>query len=193
MRLFLVLAAILLGLAAGSALTVYVTGPAANRFTQNVGTWAFSPAVGSPTIDPYTRSRLFASGELPLAAGEGYALQALTDAAGRPLDSRCSYRLSGPFPPARYWTVTLSDKAGKLLTNLAGRQGFTSAEIVRAAGASFAIEIGPEPLAGNWLPIPAALGAFDVILRFYETPLAATATQFDVRSLPALVRLGCPA
>jgi hypothetical protein len=193
MRLLLILLIIFLGLAAGTALTVYLTGPGSTLFSRRVGQWVFSPTAGDVSIDPYTRARLFAEGGLPLAAGEGYTLRTRRDATGAPLEGRCSYHLSSPFPPARYWTVTLTDGAGRLPTNLSKRQGFTSAEIIRDSGGAFGIEIGPAPLAGNWLPTLPFTGAIEVFLRFYETPLSATATQFDERTLPVLTKTGCPA
>ncbi len=177
---------------AGFALTGFVVGPGAGHFARMIEGWEFSPRIGSVEIDPYTRARLFSEGEFPLAAGEGYALRASRDSEGNRLDSRCLYRLSSPFPTARYWTVTLSDEAGRLVPTLAERMGFTSAEIVRSADGRFSIEIGPEPLAGNWLPTSNRSGAFDIVLRFYETPLSATATRFDSRALPALNKLECP-
>jgi hypothetical protein len=153
-----------------------VAGPSAFPHALTGG-WLFLPRQGSPEIDPYSRARMFHEGELPLAAGEGFALRARADSDGNTLSSACEYRLWAPFPAARYWTVTLVDAAGRLVPNLAERHGFTSAEIVRPAEGPFTIEIGPEPLPGN---------------RLYETPLAATATQLDPRTIPRLSRIRCP-
>lgn len=192
MRLFLILTLLFLGLAAGLGLTRFAVGPGASYLVRNVEGWEFSHRAGSPEIDPYTRARLFSEGEMPLAAGEGYTLRRRADSDGVRLDSRCRYRLSSPFPTARYWTTTLTDKFGRPVVNLAGRSGFTSAEIVRSHDGAFTIEIGPDPLSGNWLPTSRSGEAFELALRFYETPLSATATQFDARSIPILRRLECP-
>lgn len=190
MRLLLILMTIVLGLLAGSWLTVQMTGPAAHLVARKIGHWHFDPHAGATTIDPYTRARLFSTGELPLATGEGYSLRTDRDSSGEMLVSRCSYRLSGPFPPARYWTAMVFDPAGRPIPNLADRHGFTSTEIIRD-NTRFSIGISAEPLAGNWLPLAAGTDAFIAILRFYETPLSATATQFDPRALPVLERTGC--
>lgn len=193
MRLVLILIVVLAGLAAGVGLTAFAIGGGAPYLVRQMQGWEFSPRIGSPDIDPYARARLFAEGELPLAAGEGYTLRTHGDIDGAPLEAACRYRLSSPFPPARYWTVTLTDRSGRVVPNLAERTGFTSAEIIRQHDGRFSIEIGPEPLAGNWLPTGRKSGGFEIVLRFYETPLAATATILDARTMPTLRKIGCPA
>ncbi|WP_284178651.1 DUF1214 domain-containing protein [Rhabdaerophilum sp. SD176] len=192
MRLLLLLIVALAGLASGGALTfLAVAGPTAFPHALTGG-WLFLPRQGAPEIDPYARARMFYEGELPLAAGEGFALRARADSDGKTLSSRCEYRLWAPFPTARYWTVTLVDGAGRLVPNLAERHGFTSAEIIRPAEGPFTIEIGPEPLPGNWLPTGRPEQDIQIIIRLYETPLAATATQLDPRTIPRLSRIRCP-
>lgn len=192
MRFLLILITILAGLSSGIGLTAWsvaISPGFPHRLTQG---WLFLPRQGAPEIDPYARARLFHEGELPLAAGEGFTLRAWLDSEGNTLSSRCEYRLSAPFPAARYWTVTLTDREGRLLPNLAERHGYTSAEIIRPAEGPFSLEIGPEPLAGNWLPTGHEARPFQLIIRLYETPLAATATRLDPRLLPRLQRIRCP-
>lgn len=193
MRVLAVLITLLAAIAAGTMLTIAAIGPGAALLVRQVGPWEFSPRAGAPDIDPYARARLFSEGELPLAAGEGYTLRARQDETGAALDSACRYRLASPVPPARYWTVTITDRTGRLIPNLAERHGFTSAEIVRREDGRFAIALGPEPLAGNWLPTGAVRQPFVILFRFYETPLAATATTLDPAMLPRLERIGCGA
>lgn len=191
MRFLLLLIVALAGLAGGLGLTWFAVAGQHDMPQKVLQGWAFNPRIGAADIDPYSRARLFHEGELPLASGEGFALRARADHEGQPLSRRCAYRLVSPFPAARYWTVTLTDGQGRLIANLAERHGFTSAEIVRPAEGPFSISIGPEPLAGNWLPTGREPGPFLLTIRFYETPLAATATQLDVRALPRLTRIGC--
>jgi hypothetical protein len=191
MNFFFILFSVLIGIGAGMGLTALVVGPSGALLMQQAGGWEFSPRIGSPEIDPYSRARLFFEGELPLAAGEGYSLRARRDALGDLLRTQCTYSVKSPFPVARYWTMTLTDTFGHPIPNLAGRNGFTSAEIIRISESGFSIDIGPHPLAGNWLPTGGEDKPFELVLRFYETPLSATATQFDPRLLPVISPLGC--
>jgi hypothetical protein len=193
MRLVLILIVIILGLAGGVGLTAFSIGPGAPFLARQVHGWEFSPRIGSPEIDPYARARLFSEGELPLAAGEGYTLRAHKDVDGAALEQRCHYALSSPFPTARDWTVTLTDSSGRVIPNLSERIAFTSAEIIRTHEGRFTIEISPDPQAGNWLPTGQKNGHFELVLRFYETPLAATATLLDPRTMPTLRKIACPA
>jgi hypothetical protein len=191
MRVLLILIIGLLGVGTGLGLTAFLVGPGASFVVRDIGGWLFPARIGAADIDPYTRAWLFHEGGLPLAAGEGYALRTGQDSDGVPLDSGCRYRLTGPFPAARYWTITLVDGRGRLVPNLAERTGFTSSEILRTQEGPFSIEIGPDPLAGNWLPTGRRSATFQILLRFYETPLAATATALEARALPALRKADC--
>ncbi len=191
MRLLTILAAILAGLLGGTALTALVARDGIVFDHRTLGSWVIAPRVGRELIDPYSRLRVLVSGELPLANGEGFSLTADRDHQGQALDGRCTYRLSGMMPAARFWTLSLTTPDGRPIITPIQRTGFTSAEIIRHGNGSFAIEIGPRPLAGNWLPSPET-GAFILALRFYETPLSATATVLEPRMLPELHREGCP-
>lgn len=191
-RIILVCLTLAAGFAGGLTLTRLSVGAAAPMLATRIGVWTFAPRIGAPEIDPYSRARLFADGELPLAAGEGFSLVARRAGNDAVLDRRCRFRLTGAMPQARYWTLTLMDPRGRLLDNLVGRHAFTSAEIIRAHDGTFSIEIGPEPMAGNWLPTGGAAGPFILMLRLYETPLSATATVLEPRLVPRLEHHGCP-
>lgn len=190
MRLVTILAAILVGLLGGAALTALVARDGIVFDHRTIAGWVIAPRIGSELIDPYSRARTLVSGELPLANGEGFSLTAERDRDGQPLDGRCTYRLSGAMPAARFWTLTLTTTNGRPVITPIGRTGFTSGEIIRHGDSGFSIEVGPRPLAGNWLPSPDS-GPYILTLRLYETPLSATATVLEPRMLPELRREGC--
>jgi hypothetical protein len=154
------------------------------------GAWRAVPRVGSRDADPYARAVVARNAEIPLALGEGLTLTATGDEAGRPLDSRCAYRLGPVVPQTRYWTITLYDAEGRLVSSGLERSGFTSAELLRDAEGRFAIHISREPFPGNWLRMPER-GRVGLALRLYDTPVATGTAALDPRSLPEIHRLDC--
>ena len=97
----LYLLALLIGL--GSAWLVLRSAAALG---ESVGPWRYSVFAGSADAGLYTRARVALGGLLALARTETLYYIAQTDSAGRPLQSRCKYRLRGEPPPARWWSIT---------------------------------------------------------------------------------------
>ena len=155
-----------------------------------LGAWEIEVHAGSIDADPYTRAHLERSGEIPLAVGEGLQLIAHVDDDGRPLSSRCFYRVGPRAPSARYWTLSLVDPHGSPIENPAQRYGFRSSEIARASDGDFFITVAADVAPGNWLPIGAS-GPFALILRLYDTPLGATAGEIETSAAPHVTRIRC--
>lgn len=179
------------GIMFGLLITQFSISHWVEMLSPRYGIWYFTPHVGSTELDPYHRAWLFNRGELPLADGEGISLHTHTDASGSKLHTTCSYRFEGSLPPARYWTLTVTDKEGRRLLNQANRYGFSSSELIYPQGKPFFIILSPHVHPGNWVPL-AEQGEFSVVLRFYETPLSARATTLNAAQLPTLTRIGCP-
>jgi hypothetical protein len=156
-----------------------------------IGAWVAHPRTGTVDIDPYARATIARTGELPMGSGDGVAFVAQADDNGRALDGRCDFVLSGTTPSARYWTLTLYDPAGQLVSNSADRYGFTSQEIVRHADGSFAITIAPRSRAGNWLPT-GGTERYLLVLRFYDTPVGAATRTGREAPMPAITAQECP-
>jgi hypothetical protein len=154
-----------------------------------VGPWTAWPKAGDADADPYSVAMLARTGEVPLGAGEGLAFTAENDSGGDPLTSHCVYDVTGQTPPARLWTLTAYDAAGRLMGNPSRRFGFHSREIVRATDGSIDILVGPEVEPGNWLPI-GYVDHFKLVFRFYDTPLTASSRIGDL-TLPRIVKERC--
>ncbi len=155
-----------------------------------IGAWTASPKSGSVDIDPYARASIARSGELPIGTGDGVAFYAHADDAGNAFDGRCTFVISGMTPAARYWTLTLYDREGRLVANTIDRHGFTSAEIVRDANGRFAINVGPRARPGNWLP-SRGIEQFVLVWRLYDTPIGVASLTTKEGPMPAIVRKGC--
>jgi hypothetical protein len=155
----------------------------------SAGPWTAWPKAGAAGIDPYLRARVSHSGEMPLGASEGIGFVAQADSAGARLDGACDYAVTGETPRARYWTLTAMTPTGGFFATPAGRSGFTSSEILRAADGGFAIALSANARPGNWLPL-VERESFVLALRLYETEFSAAAT-FDPANLPVIVKGAC--
>lgn len=191
MRLiFLTLVTLAIAAAVGLGLTWTTATRGIDLGTLTIGAWTARPRSGTNEIDPYAHATIARSGELPIGTGDGITFTATTDDAKKPLDGRCDVVISGVTPPARFWTLTLSDTKGRLVANTLERYGFTSQEVVRSADGAFEVRIAPRARAGNWLPT-GAIDRYVLSLRLYDTPVGvATRTQKDA-PMPAISTAGC--
>ena len=167
--LFELLATLIVALALGLASAWYMVD--APRIGTTVGGWKALPPISSDAADPYSRARIARTGEIAMGAGEGLTFVAVEDDAGRELDGACSYRLSGATPTARWWTLSVTDAAGRLPASASGRTYLTSREILRDLEGRFEISVSAPARPGNWLP-SFERGAERLVLRLYDTPLA---------------------
>jgi hypothetical protein len=156
----------------------------------SIGSWTAWPKSGTADADPYARATIARTGQLPMALGDGVSFSAQTDDKGRILDGRCDVQLSGVTPAARYWTLTLYNAAGELVTNSVGRYGFTSEEIVRGADGSFSIVVAPRANPGNWLPT-GGVERYALVLRFYDTAIGVATRASRELPMPRIKTRGC--
>jgi hypothetical protein len=154
------------------------------------GPWTGWPRNGTSDTDPYTRAILAYSGEMSLSESEGMSFVAHGDGNGAEFDPACDYVMKGEIPAARYWTLTLLSPAGAPIANPAGRQGFTSSEVLRASGGQFEITLSRRARPGNWLPI-GGTSKFILVLRLYDSELGAPATALDAARMPGLLKSRC--
>jgi hypothetical protein len=156
-----------------------------------IGAWTAWPKTGTSDVDPYARAAIARNGELPIGSGDGVAFFAVSDDRGRVLDGRCDVIVRGITPQARFWTVTLYDREGRLVANSVERQGFTSQEVIRQADGSFAIAVAPRARAGNWLPT-GGVERYVLVLRLYDTPVGVATRASREAPMPAVSVEQCP-
>jgi len=176
------------GLGLASAHMAVAGRPALGRVA--IGPWETWPRSGGREIDPYLRGYLARGVNLPLGTGEGLDLVAAQDDAGRRLDGRCRYLITGTTPTARGWTLHVA--AGENGASRASplRSGFSDAEIVHEESGALRIVASVTPEAGNWLPLQGS-GSFRLRLRLYDTPVSSQAGELRRDALPRLTRLDC--
>lgn len=157
----------------------------------HLGAWTAWPKTGSVNVDPYARADIARTGTLPVALGDGVAFYAHADDQGRAFDGRCDIELSGITPAARFWTLTLYDRDGKLVANAINRYAFTSHEVIRRSDGHFSIDVSPRVRAGNWLPT-GGIGTYQLVLRFYDTPVGVATRAEREAPMPTIVTRACP-
>lgn len=185
-RLSLALAAVVLGL--GSA-WLSLRGPGFSEAA--MPPWQLSLAAGSRDADPYTRARVALWGLLALSRDESLYYVAVVDQKGRPLRSRCRYRIEGPVPEGRWWSLTAYADDHFLFADDGRRYGVHGrADAASGAAAVNAISapVAPEAGAPAWIATPGDRG-LRFTLRVYQP---ATVVRHDPRQapLPAIVADG---
>ncbi len=181
---------VLVGIALGFLITTRMLNRGIGLDTAQAGPWIGQPKAGTMDIDPYANAVIARNAELPLGSAEGLSFVARTDSQGAALRPECDYTVSGSVPPTRYWTLTLVSPKGFLVDNKAGRFGFTSAEVVRAADGTFTIVVARAARPGNWLPV-GETKAYALMLRLYDTLLDFGTTKVGGGALPKIERGGC--
>jgi hypothetical protein len=185
----LVIYACSLGLLVGVGSVLYAVSADYPFGSVTAGPWKAWPKVGSTEADPYARAMVARRGDIPLATGEGLALNATVDSGGEPLDARCTYRVAGTTPSARLWTLTVYDSERRLIQTELGRSGMTSAEVLWGDEDEFSVSLSRNLEPGNWIQLPE--GRFTLTLRLYDTTAAAGAGSLEADDLPRIDRGEC--
>jgi hypothetical protein len=175
-------------LGVGSAWAVLRAG---SSFGDAAGPWRVSLLAGSPEADAYTRARVAIGGLLALNRDETMYYVAQTDSDGAPLRSRCTYRVSGPPPPARWWSVTAYAEDFFLFPNAPRRYSVNGATAPRDAEGRFGFVSAPQAPAGTtlpWLPTPGDRGLM-FTLRVYNPEASLAAAPASLQA-PRIERLG---
>ena len=180
-----------IGIALGLAATYAAVQRGVSFALRNAGPWVVAEGAGSEDADPYEQASLARRAEIPLGLGEGLSFVATADNAGASLSDRCDYTVSAEAPAARYWTLSVMSPQGRLIENAAKRYGFTSGEVLRARNGDFTIEISRWARPGNWLPLGPGASRFVLVLRLYDTPMAATANSLTADDMPKIIRTHC--
>lgn len=154
------------------------------------GPWTAYPSMGTPEAGPYSQALFAREGGIPLGRSEGIAFTATRDSAGRGLRRTCTYRIEGPIPVSRVWTLYGADSKGALLPPLHRRRSaLHSWALLREPDNGFSITVSPHPAPENWMAITGT-GSLRLVLTLFDTPVAAGAWLGGV-ALPEIIRTGC--
>jgi hypothetical protein len=179
-----VIAAVVLGFGATWALLDSI---AARSAIQN-GAWDTNLAVGGAGSGPYLRAAVALTGLFALNRSETIYYSARRDSGGAALDGKCSYRIEGRDPDARWWSITSYAADNFLIPNSANRYSVSQSNAERSLDGSFVIRASVAPESGNW--IPTAREGFTLTLRLYNPGVAVSEGPGDVE-LPRILKEAC--
>ncbi|MBI1212881.1 MAG: DUF1214 domain-containing protein [Alphaproteobacteria bacterium] len=152
------------------------------------GAWQTNLLIGSETADPYLRTYVALTGLLALNKSETIYYQTDRDSAGQPFDGRCSYRIDGNDPDARWWSITVYGTDHFLLPNASRRYSVNKNNVLRSADGSFSIRLSTTPEEGNW--IATSEDGFELTLRLYN-PGESVRERPDAVPLPSITKEAC--
>jgi hypothetical protein len=187
--LFLAVVALTIAIAGGAWSASVMLERFEGAGSLDVGPWQADRLAGSPAADPYSKARLARDGNLTLGLAEGMAFRAVADSERRALRRECTYRIAGALPPARVWTLSAFDGAGRPILERDRPAWLTSENLMRDDANEAPVLVGARPQPGNWLAV-SGTGGFVLALTLYDTPASTAGGATDV-SMPSIERTGC--
>jgi hypothetical protein len=177
----------LAGILAGAGGAVWSVRAGALGAQTRIGAWTTGADFGTAEASARTRAVVALRGLLALPAREARYYNAAVDDAGRPLDGRCRYAVTGGDVPGAWWSLTLYDPEGYLVPNPAGIYSVESAAVPDRS--RWAVAVAPDRQPGAWLPT-GGKERFELTLRVY-LPNDGGRGNLTAAQLPRIVRQGC--
>lgn len=189
MRLLLKLLAVLV---AGTTLGLLATWLAVFRFPPGQisnGPWKTTPGIATAQTDAYRRAFTAVHGLFAMNRNEAIYYTASTDSDGRALIGRCRYKIEGPAPDTRWWSITAYGPDDYLIANPSGRYSVTKQQVAPDARGNIVVLVGERLDTGNAIAVGA--GRFSLSLRLYNPGPEFLVNPANA-ALPALLRMSCP-
>lgn len=152
------------------------------------GPWSGNLAAGGTSADMYARAAIAVGGLLALNKSETIYFVADSDSAGEAFDARCTYRIEGRDPDARWWSITAYGKDRFLIDTPSQRYSIGKSNVVRTADGAFVIRVSTAQHVENW--IAASPDGFILALRLYN-PGPKVTDDPATTALPAIVKEAC--
>jgi len=156
------------------------------------GAWTAWSNAGRQRTDPYARAHFARIGVLPPSSDISRTYIAKEDSEGRTLHSSCDYIIKGNDFKARWWSLTVFDDSGNLISNAARRYAFSRDTVAFAPNGSVSVTLSRDARPGNWLPTGGA-GRLAVMLVLQDgtISLAEQARLRSAEALPEIERVAC--
>ena len=179
-------------LIAGLGSSWYMVEAGSLLTTRNFGPWALWTAAARSDADPYTRAHFARLGALPMSTEVSLTYFAGTDGDGRRLHSSCDYVVEGRDLPRHWWSLTVFDERGRLVSNPVDRYTFTSSTIALNPGGTYTVRLARDARPGNWLPIGGA-GRLTLVFNVLDLGIGTSEREADDETtrLPQIKREIC--
>lgn len=177
------------GVAIGGGGAVLSVRAGALGTNDHIGPWTTGRDFGTADASAKTRAVVALRGLLALPAREARYYNAAVDDAGKPLDGKCTYRVSGGTLPVTWWSLTMYDRAGYLVPNAANIFSIGSGAIPVSEQGDWSVIVSPVQAPGHWLPTEGK-GDFELTLRAY-LPADGGTGNFTQAQLPTITREAC--
>lgn len=156
-----------------------------------IGPWKAWPLAQTEQADPYAKAHRARAGRLLLGDAEGLVFLAGTDSAGGRLRTHCDYTVEGQTPPARFWTLHVTDgEDGLLPVDRVFPAAHHSQNVLKNQDGRFDIAVSALPRPGNWLALGGQDQAFKLVLTLFDTPTAGSSRLIELQ-MPQIVAGEC--
>lgn len=155
-----------------------------------VGPWSAYPNVQTADADPYARAHRAEDGRLLFGRAEGLVFSATSDSYGKALAGNCVYLVEGQAPPARFWTLRVTDRAGKPIPPRPNAPASVQSWLLlQDVLGDFKITVGGDPQPGSWISI-SENKPVRLVMTLIDTPTAASVGLGEV-VVPTIKRVSC--
>jgi hypothetical protein len=153
------------------------------------GEWTTDLTTGTENAGLYQRAKFALYGLWAMSSSETVYFVANRDADGNVLDWRCTYRVDGTDPDARWWSLTVY-KNFHFVPNEKKVYSFSQTTVERERDKSWQIFVSPVEQEKNWLPMGDQPGDIKLLFRAYN-PSASLVNGIAQVKLPKVVKKDC--
>ena len=179
-------------LIAGIGSSWYMVDTGSALTTERVGPWVTWLSAARPDADPYTRAHFARMGTLPMSTEVAQTLISRYDDSGSRLHSSCEYVVKGHDIAGSWWSLSVFDDDGRVISNPAERYTFTSDTIALKPGGDYAVTLARDARPGNWLPTGGA-GRLALVLTIVDLGLGSSEKdrEEEKNPIPTIDQVAC--
>ncbi len=189
-----IILAVLVVLVAGGAIgywsAMWSYDPLYRAGTIKNGPWMTNLTIGSREAGLHIKAVIAMTSLLALTKSEAVYYQAEVDGSGKPLSTKCVYRIDGKGLDAGWWSITVYGQDNFLIPNEKNIYSYNMDTVKTSPDGSYSIYLSSSPQEQNWLPVGTGDQKITLLLRLYNPGPTVYADPGGIE-LPRIVRDGC--